>query len=434
MATRPIIILVDFNFTKEEKQVTRKVLFSLVALTLVALVALPLFAACARQPEAPPTKDKIVIGIATSLTGPLAVIRSAGFQPIYEMWVDDVNADGGIYVAEYGKKLPIQMLVYDDKGDVGTMTKLTEKLILEDKVDFLFSACGTGFLFAQAPIANKYGYILIGEEGGSKSLFEMGGLPYFFSTLNTDIQQMPVLAEIFAECGVKTAYITFLEDLHGVEYSGTAVTDFALKGIDVVAVKSLPWGLADFSPTVLAAQASGADAFCSFAYPDQVMPITGTSMALGYNPKAYFLSVGPYGFFFKDAFGTAGVEGVMGCGAWNEKCSPAAKEFSEKYTARFHTAANYWGGTIFYASLQILQQAIEKAGTLDQKKIADIMHTEKFNTVLGPTWFDGIFYALECYPGQIGQWQKGVFEVIDPGAKRTAAPEYPKPAWPAPPK
>jgi branched-chain amino acid transport system substrate-binding protein len=432
MATRPNIILGSFK--KEEKQVKRKVLFSAIALTLVALVALPLFAACAGQPAAPPAKDKIRIGMATSLSGPLAVIRSAGFQPIYEMWVDEVNADGGIYVKEYGKKLPIELVIYDDKSDVGTMTRLTEKLILEDKVDLLFSACGTAMLFAQAPIANKYGYILIGEEGGSKSLFEMGGLPYFFSTLNTDIQQVPVLAEIFAECGVKTAYITFLEDLHGVEYSGSAVTEFALKGINVVSVKSLPWDLKDFAPIIMDAKASGADAFCSFSYPDQVMPITGTSMALGYNPKAFFLSVGPYGYFFKGAFGTAGVEGVMGCGAWNEKSSPASKEFSDKYRARFNTDPNYWGGTIFYASLQILQQAIERAGTLDQKKIRDIMATEKFDTVMGPTWFEGIFYALECYPGEIGQWQKGVFEVIDPGAKRTAAPEYPKPAWPAPPK
>ncbi len=88
------------------------------------------------------------------------------------------------------------------------------------------------------------------------------------------------------------------------------------------------------------------------------------------------------------------------------------------------------GGTIFYASLQIFEEAIKTAGTLDQKKIRDIMATMRFNTVLGPTWFDGTFYASPCYPGQIGQWQNGVFEVIDPGEKRTAAPKLPKSAWP----
>ena len=35
-----------------------------------------------------------------------------------------------------------------------------------------------------------------------------------------------------------------------------------------------------------------------------------------------------------------------------------------------------------------------------------------------------------CYAGQMGQWQNGFPQVIDPGAKRTAkAIVYPKPAW-----
>ncbi len=188
---------------------------------LISFVLFPLTAFSAAK------KDKIVIGMSTSLTGPLAIIRSAGFQPIYEMWIDEVNKAGGIYVKEYGKKLPIKLKIYDDKSDVGTMTRLTEKLITDDKVDFLFSACGTAMLFAQAPIANKYGYILIGEEGGSRSLQKSKAyFPYFFSVLNTDIQQMPVLAKIFAEAGVKTVAITYIEDLHGTEYSGTAAEEF----------------------------------------------------------------------------------------------------------------------------------------------------------------------------------------------------------------
>ena len=376
------------------------------------------------------SKDKIVIGMATSLSGPLAIIRAAGFQPIYEMWVEEVNKAGGIDVKEHGKKLPIELKIYDDKSDVGTMTRLLDKLILEDKVDFVFAPCGTAMLFAAAPITNKYGYILIGEEGGSRSLQKVkADLPYFFSVLNTDVQQMPTLAKIFADAGVKTAAITYIEDLHGIEYSGTAAAEFAAKGINVLWSKIHPPDIKDLTPILKSAQAANVDAFCCFSYPDQTILATAQSMELGYNPKAIFLSVGPYAPFFRDIFKPAGVEGIMGCGAWNEKSSRAAKEFSDKYKARFKQDPNYWGGTIFYASLQIFEEAIKTAGTLDQKKIRDIMATRKFNTVLGPTWFDGTFYASPCYPGQIGQWQNGVFEVIDSGEKRTAAPKFPKPAW-----
>ncbi|MEW6666456.1 MAG: amino acid ABC transporter substrate-binding protein [Thermodesulfobacteriota bacterium] len=377
------------------------------------------------------TKEKIVIGMATSLTGPLAVIRAAGFQPIYEMWVDEVKKSGGIMVKEYGKKLPIELKIYDDKSDVGTMTRLLEKLILDEKVDFIFAPCGTAMLFAAAPIANKYGYILIGEEGGSRSLQKFkADLPYFFSVLNTDVQQMPVLAKIFAQAGVKTVASTFIEDLHGTEYSETANAEFTANGIKVVSSKSHPPDAKDLSPILKAAQSANVDAFCCFSYPEQTILATAQSMELGYNPKAFFLSVGPYAPFFRDIFKPAGVEGITGCGAWNEKSSAKAKEFSDRYRARFKQDPNYWGGTIFYASLQIFQQAIEKAGNLDQKKIRDIMATGKFDTVLGQTWFDGTFYASPCYPGQIGQWQNGVFEVIDPGEKRTAAPQFPKKPWP----
>ena len=148
----------------------KKVLFSVIALALVALVALPSFAACAAP--SPAAKDKIVVGMSRSLSGPIAIIDDSAFRPVYETWVPMVNAEGGVYLSEYGKKLPIELKIYDDKSDVGTMTTLTEKLILEDKVDFLWGGGGTSFIFGQAPIANKYKYVLLTSEGGATSIKE----------------------------------------------------------------------------------------------------------------------------------------------------------------------------------------------------------------------------------------------------------------------
>jgi ABC-type branched-subunit amino acid transport system substrate-binding protein len=115
------------------------------------------------------TKDKIVFGQAVSLSGPLASGNAAASSPYYDLWVKDVNAAGGIYVKEYGKKLPVELIIYDDKSDVGTMTKLLEKLIVEDKVDFILPPWGTGMLFAAATIAQKYNYILVGGAWNEKS-------------------------------------------------------------------------------------------------------------------------------------------------------------------------------------------------------------------------------------------------------------------------
>ena len=47
-----------------------------------------------------PAKDKIVIGQAISLSGPIAIGVSIAGGRIYPMWVDEVNKKGGIYVKE----------------------------------------------------------------------------------------------------------------------------------------------------------------------------------------------------------------------------------------------------------------------------------------------------------------------------------------------
>lgn len=232
----------------DAQDLTRREFLRGMALTGVGLVV----GACAPAPAPTagpavtaikvPAKDKIVVGMSRPLSGPLAVIGDSAFKPVYETWVAEVNAQGGISVAEYGKKLPIELKVYDDKSDVGTMTRLTEKLIVEDKVDFLWPACSTAFIFAQAPIANKYGYVLLTAEGGATSIKDMlPSLPYVFVTLSfSDWYQLPVLADLLAEKGAKKAYIVYIADLHGIEYSGVAGIEFPKKGISILGVKSVP--------------------------------------------------------------------------------------------------------------------------------------------------------------------------------------------------
>ena len=327
------------------------------------------------------------------------------------------------------------MLVYDDKSDMGTMTRLLDKLILQDKVDFIFPPISTAFLFAAAAVANRHGYLLIGAEGGATSLVELlPTMPYFFMVLPfADHYQMPVLADVFKELGVKTVAINFINDLHGIEYSGVAVKEFDRQNIVVKMIKSTPMDIKDVSPILKEAKALNVDAYISFTYPPVTFPTVMTAQAIGYNPKAMML--GPGGNFevIKNVCGANVIEGVMGEGAWNTKSSPAAKAFVDRYVKRNDPSTlDWWGHNVYWTALQVFQQAIEKAGNLNHKKIRDIIATEKFDTILGPTWFENQMLAKDCYQGQIGQWQKGIFEVIDPGPKRTAKPIYPKPPWPAP--
>ena len=375
-----------------------------------------------------PPKDKIIIGQAVSLSGPLGPSNAVVSAPYYDLWVKDVNARGGIYVEEYGKKLPVELKIYDDKSDIGTMTRLLEKLIVEDKVDFILPPWSTAFLFAAAPIANKHKYILIGGAGGAMKLKELK-LPYFFQSLNIAETQVPALADVLSEVGAKKVAIISIEDLHGVEYKESAAKIFPEKGLEIVMDKTYPMGVKDLSGLIKQAKSLKADAFVGFSYPDDCILATKQTIGIGYNPKVFFLSVGPAFLFYKQVVGDKFVEGIMGGGAWNAKTSEGAKKFAEHFKeVNGQEIGNYWGSLYFYAAMEHFTQAVEEAGTLDQEKIREVMAEEKFDTVLGKFWYDDRQMSAN-HPGEIGQWQNGIFEVVDKGEKRTAPPKV-KSAWP----
>jgi hypothetical protein len=101
------------------------------------------------------------------------------------------------------------------------------------------------------------------------------------------------------------------------------------------------------------------------------------------------------------------------------------------YAGKPEEAQDWWGASFYVAGLEFFQQAVEKAGTLDQKAIRDVMATSHFKTVLGDTWYTNGLLAKEAHPAEIGQWQKGTMELVG-GNQTTADLIYPKPAWPAP--
>ena len=51
------------------------------------------------------------------LSGWNAQIGDSAYRPVYETWVKEVNAQGGVFVKEYNKKLPI--------GSSSTTTRAT---------------------------------------------------------------------------------------------------------------------------------------------------------------------------------------------------------------------------------------------------------------------------------------------------------------------
>ena len=384
----------------------------------------------------PPAVDKVVIGAARPISGINAFFEQAHFGPAYKLWVEDVNAAGGLNVA--GKKLPIELKVYDDQSDLDTSLRLMAKLMEEDKVDFIFAPCSTAFLFAAAGVANAHKYILMSSEGGATTLEQemaKGSLPYYFQVLNySNHYQMPALAEILVELGAKSASFMYIDDLHGIEYQAQGQISLSGAGIQILSSTAVPPDIKDVSSIVKQIQGENPDILCSFQYPPVNALTLGTCIQLNYNPKAFLCGPGGSTQNFFDSFNGA-LEGMMFEGAWTPKMTPDVQAYYDKLVAFVgKPEVDFWGPLIYRAQLEFFQQAIEQAATLDQDKIAEVMRTAHYKTTMSDdTFFTNQLLDRTCYAGQIGQWQNAYPEVIDVGATRTSAPVYPKPAWPSAP-
>ena len=97
---------------------------------------------------------------------------------------------------------------------------------------------------------------------------------------------------------------------------------------------------------------------------------------------------------------------------------------------------DWFGHLPYYSLVQIWEQSLANAGELmddgriNNLTLVDYIKNNTFDTVLHPQLrFTNNVLGEDMYQGFLGQWQNGVFEVIDADARRTADPWYPKPAW-----
>lgn len=367
------------------------------------------------------------IGYTLSATGPYSVGAGITQGPNYTLWQEQVNAKGGLLVKGEGRR-PIEFISIDDRSEHETAVRFYEKLATDDRVDLLLPPWGTAMNFAVGPVANKYGYPLLGPTATSLKLKEIG-LPYFYALLVQPEPQMAAIAALLkdlkAQGKIKKVAVAYVNDLFGIDLNTAAQPALKEAGLEVVETKSYPLGVKDLSPILKGFKAAGADAFVGLTYPPDNILATTQAKEVDWNPSVYLTAVGTAFPFYRDRF--KGAEGVMGIAGWNPKVKFAgAKEYFDAHVKKHQKEPDRWASAFAYASLQILERCVEEAG-LDRKKIKEILDSAEFQTVAGPIKFArGVNVST---PGMVGQWQKGEFEILWPKSWATGAPVVPKPAW-----
>ena len=124
------------------------------------------------QAQAAP--DKIRVGYAISISGPLGAGAENTTISQYKLWHKRVNDAGGIMLKKYNRRVPIDMIAYDDRGQPDELIKLTERLILQDRVDLLLSPYATHMNLAAAPIASQHEHPVIFTTAGSARIYRAG--------------------------------------------------------------------------------------------------------------------------------------------------------------------------------------------------------------------------------------------------------------------
>jgi branched-chain amino acid transport system substrate-binding protein len=88
-----------------------------------------------------------------------------------KLWIDQKNADGGVYVKAFDKKIPIKLIAYDDQSNTATAATLYNQLITQDKVDVLIADSGSVLTSVAVPIARDHKMFLVDQTGTGAAFF-----------------------------------------------------------------------------------------------------------------------------------------------------------------------------------------------------------------------------------------------------------------------
>jgi len=374
-------------------------------------------------------QDKIKIGWAISKTGPNAGGANITQIPNYQLWVKEVNDKGGLMIG--GKRMPIEVVEYDDRSNSEEAVRAVERLITQDKVDLLFPPWGTGLNLAVGPVFNKYGYPQLAFSAVTDRAPDLAKRwPNSFWLLGTSTQYVDALVGLLTKMRTDgkindSIAMISIADGFGIDLSKAAREGFTKAGFKLTYDKSYPIGTQDLSPLIGEASRSGADSFVAFSYPPDTVALTDQAKIASFAPKVMFLGVG-VGFPLYPGRFAGNTEGIMSLGGWS-KDNKATTEYRDKHKAMHNRDPDYWGSQVGYASLQALQQAIEKVGKIDRPAIIKELQTGTFDTVLGKIQFKD--NTLKDAFWLIGQWQGGFYTGVAPARDGAAPVIVPKPAW-----
>ena len=147
---------------------------------LIPVLALP---GCGRGSKA---GNEIALGVVLPITGREAKPGQYQREGI-ELAIHQINQNGGIFIKELDKKLPIKEVFYDDGSDQAKSAGLVERAMTSDNVVAVLGGYSTALGEAESVMPDRYQTPWITTGAAATTIFSRG-YQYIFGTLSpTDL-------------------------------------------------------------------------------------------------------------------------------------------------------------------------------------------------------------------------------------------------------
>jgi branched-chain amino acid transport system substrate-binding protein len=382
--------------------------------------------------QQPQGTETLLVGAALPLTGDLA--REGKQQKDgYDLWAETVNAKGGIQVG--GKRYLVEMRYYDYKSDNTQAVKLVEKLITEDRAQFIFGPFGSGATLAASAVTDKYEIPMLSPSASSESVYQQGRR-YLFGLLapNAAVGQATIDLLFTLPSPPQTLAIISRNDLFPKAVAQAIESAARARGMETVYFEEYPIGSTDLSTPLLAAKARTPDILVGTGYTNDLVLMTRQMKELRFSPKLTVQTAGPTYASYSEALG-ADANYVVSPTWWapgapytdNGKLFGSAADYARLFQEKYKYDVDYIAAASAGCGA-VLQAALEAAGTTDPVRVRDALARLEVMTFYGPIKFNEVGQNVGTGITII-QIQNGQQIAVAPPEVATGRLIYPMPEW-----
>jgi branched-chain amino acid transport system substrate-binding protein len=395
---------------KEEKQtgITRRKFVKMVGSAGIAAAGASLLPRVSRA-----ARDHILIGHPTPATGPIAAFGETS------AWADEramaeINKDGGIFIKELNKKLPIRIKAMDTESNPTKAAEVASKLILQDKVDLMVVLHTPDTVNPVGATCERYEVPCISSVAPIEPWLTGGPYKWTFHYFWNLDQIISVYAGMWDAFAAKTTKVVggfWPNDPDGTVWAQEFGKKLKAMSYKVVDVGRFPYGMQDFGAFISTWKKEKVDILTGVPIPPDWATCWRQCHQQGFIPK--FATIGKALLFpaAVEAIGSNLPTGLTTEVWWTPlhpfkssltgaTCKQLADSWTEKTKRQWTQPMGF-----DYAALEIAADVLKRAGSLDKNKIRDALVNTNLNTVVGPIKFNEKNFSLTPLVG--GQWVKG---------------------------